>query len=191
MMGFMVPIRRLAVSHLNVGQGSFVMDIGCGSGASFPYLIEAVGNQGSILAIDISPSMIEQARKRKSANHWHNIAIHETSVEDFADQGSYDAALLFAMHDVFTSQAAVQKIHSLLKPGGRIVCVGPKLVKGFPKSLANLLIAAVFRRFAVSQQDRDCPWRRVEKHFETKEIIKLMNGVLFIYIGEKAQLKSG
>ena len=184
-MGFTIPIRRLAIGHLNLSPGSSVIDVGCGSGASFPYLIEAVGRQGVIVGIDISPSMVSQARKRIKNNQWSNITVNETATEEYQDRKQFDGALLFAMHDVFTSKQAMAKVESLLKPGARIVCVGPKLLEGFPKSLMNIGISQLFKRFAISQRDRDRPWRTAEFYFQTLELIELMHGALFVFVGQK------
>lgn len=181
-MAFTIPIRQLAIGRLNLAPGSVVLDVGCGSGASFPYLVKAVGSQGSIVGIDISPSMIAQARRRIENNHWENITIHESAVEDFDANEKFDGALLFAMHDVFTSGPALAKIDPVLKPGARIVCVGPKLLQGFPKSLLNIGIRLVFQRFAVSQADRDRPWRTAVSYFQTLVLMELMHGALFIFV---------
>ena len=38
-----------------------VLDIACGTGLNFPYLLEAVGDRGEVIAVDIAPGMLERA----------------------------------------------------------------------------------------------------------------------------------
>ena len=46
---FTFPLRRMAVRRLGVGAGGRVLDMGCGSGASFAFLRAAVGPTGQII----------------------------------------------------------------------------------------------------------------------------------------------
>ena len=43
---------------MNLTSGSSVMDVGCGTGASFPYLENVIGENGRNLGIEPSKSMI-------------------------------------------------------------------------------------------------------------------------------------
>ena len=40
---YIKPVRQKAVELLNLKQGDRVLDMGCGPGGSFPYLVHAVG----------------------------------------------------------------------------------------------------------------------------------------------------
>ena len=46
-----------------------------------------------------------------------------------------------------------------MKPEGRVVTAGPWIPPSGPLRLMAPLLRAVFRRFAVSSQDTDRPWR--------------------------------
>ncbi len=61
---FFVPwdLRRKAVGKMALGRGDSVLEIGCGTGRNFPYLREAVGPEGRIYGVDISPGMLRKAR---------------------------------------------------------------------------------------------------------------------------------
>ncbi|MFQ5933789.1 MAG: methyltransferase domain-containing protein, partial [Dehalococcoidia bacterium] len=48
-------LRILAVSRLALEPGDVVLDLGCGTGLSFEYLEEAVGPDGRIIGVDVSP----------------------------------------------------------------------------------------------------------------------------------------
>lgn len=185
LLSFTVPIRKEAIGYLKLSSGSTVIDVGCGTGASFPYLEAVVGDGGKILGIEPSVSMINVARHRVNTAGWKNIKLCENTVEEIEVNEQYDGTLLFAMHDVFNSVEGLKKIHSLLKDEARIVCVGPKMQgKGFMKTV-NPILNMLFKRMALSQDNKDKPWRLVEGVFTTEKIVEEKHGLIFIYIGRK------
>lgn len=64
-------LRRRAVDALDPDPGGVVLDLGCGTGANFPYLREAVGSSGRVVGIDFSPGPVMIARER--ARRWENV----------------------------------------------------------------------------------------------------------------------
>jgi ubiquinone/menaquinone biosynthesis C-methylase UbiE len=185
LLSFTKPIRKEAIGYLNLSNGSSVIDVGCGTGASFQYLEDVIGEKGKILGIEPSTSMIAVARDRVRNAGWKNIFLYESTMEELEENDYYDGALLFAMHDVFNSPEGLKKIHSLLRDGARIVCVGPKLQDhGFIKIL-NPMLKLLFKRMALSQENRDKPWRLVAGVFTTEKIVEEKHGLIFIYIGCK------
>lgn len=182
---FTVTIRKKAIEHLNLLPGSSVLDVGCGTGASFPYLEKVIGESGDIVGVEPSRSMIAGARKRIQDNEWDNIALYENTIEAIEISQQFDGALLFAMHDVFNSLAGLHKIHSLLKPEARIVCVGPRTQTAGPMRIFNPMLTRLFKRMALSQDNQDQPWRLVETIFKTEKIIHEMRGLIFVYVGRK------
>jgi ubiquinone/menaquinone biosynthesis C-methylase UbiE len=126
LLNFTAAIRKNAIAQLNLSNGSSVMNVGCGTGASFPYLQSVVGESGRILGIEPSKSMISVASERVKNKGWKNIILRENTMEEIEEDERYDGALLFAMHDVFNSMEGIKKIYSLLQDGSRIVRVGPQ-----------------------------------------------------------------
>jgi len=190
LMSFTKDIRRVAIRQLNLMEGSRVIDVGCGTGASFPFLEEVIGNSGKILGVEPSTSMIKGAAARINQENWKNVTLAESTIEEIETEEKFDSALLFAMHDVFNSMGGLEKIHSLLEDGARIVCVGPKIQEtGFSRIL-NPFLHLLFKRMAISQANKDKPWLLVEKIFKTERIIMEKHGLIFIYVGKKQSLET-
>ena len=185
LLSFTIAIRRNAIAQLNLAYGSSVIDVRCGTGASFPYLENVIGEGGRILGIEPSKSMITVAKDRVKSEGWKNILLRENTVEEIEEKQEYDGALLFAMQDVFNSPEGIKKIHTLLKVGARIVCAGPKIQeKGFTR-IFNPMLHLLFKRMAISQDNKDKPWRLMEDVFTTEKIIEEKHGLIFIYVGHK------
>jgi demethylmenaquinone methyltransferase/2-methoxy-6-polyprenyl-1,4-benzoquinol methylase len=161
-----------------------VLEVGCGSGANFPYLLRAVGPAGRVVGVDLSPDMIAAARARVRRRGWTRIDLIESAAEDLHLETRFDALLLFAMHDVFTSPAGLDRCLAHVRPGGRVVAVGPVLAAGRLGRVLNPVLGAVFRRFAVSSLDRDQPWRLLAERIPELRLERFGPGVLFMAWGE-------
>ena len=107
-----------------------VLEIGCGTGstaiAHAPYVRQ-------IRATDISDAMIEIAKGKASAAGVENVAFEVLGMEDLdvADE-SVDAVLtLSLLHLLEDRDAAIARIHAMLRPGGifvsNTVCVGENM----------------------------------------------------------------
>ena len=185
LMSFTKEIRRIAIRHMDLQEGDRVIDVGCGTGASFPFLEDVIGQSGTIFGVEPSSTMINGALDRINQEKWENITLVESTIEEIDVRDEFDGALLFAMHDVFNSPEGLEKLHLLLKEGARIVCVGPKIQQtGFTR-LFNPFLKLLFQRMAISQENMDQPWRLIEKIFVTESITYEKHGLIFIYVGKK------
>src|SRR6266487_3823969 len=66
--------REQMIRDLQLKPGSFVVDAGCGPGLWTPLLAQAIGPEGYILGIDISPEALVTAQKR-STNRWYRRQV--------------------------------------------------------------------------------------------------------------------
>lgn len=58
------PRYRQAVVELALPRGAAVADVGCGTGRALPELRAAVGPDGTVLGIDLTPEMLADATRR-------------------------------------------------------------------------------------------------------------------------------
>lgn len=117
------PIIERCLDMAALREGESVLDLGTGTGAVAVPAAEAVGDQGTVTAVDLSPEMLALAGKRIVATGLGNVAIREGRAEDIpVDDGSVDViiASLSLMYTIDRS-AAARECARVLRPGGRLV----------------------------------------------------------------------
>jgi SAM-dependent methyltransferase len=114
--------RRRIVERLPLRRGDVVLDVGCGTGLCFPFLLERVGPEGAVVGVDASPEMLKVAAERASTHGWRNVELIESTVED-AVLPTVDHGLLCAVHDILQSAALDHVVahvrHGVAAGGGK------------------------------------------------------------------------
>ena len=106
-----------------------VLDIGCGTGTQCGDL---AGNVKQVTGIDISAKLLAIAEQRKAERKLDNVEFIKTSLYDERLKAdSFDVVMAFyVLHFFEDLDAAVKRIHALLKPGGLFIsetaCLGEK-----------------------------------------------------------------
>ncbi len=121
-----VAAQRLAIlGALDVERGSDVADIGAGTGLFEPLLSQAVGAEGTVYAVDISPRFLRHLRDRKEAEGWSNVVVVEgTEMSPRLAPDSVDLVFICATYHHFTHVVeTLASIKGSLRPGGRMVVV--------------------------------------------------------------------
>lgn len=87
------PARRRAVDRMGLAPGDTVVDMGTGTGANLPFLRAAVGDEGAVIGIDVSPEMLDRASARVDEAGWENVTLVEGDVRDPPLDGPVDGIL--------------------------------------------------------------------------------------------------
>ena len=133
------PLRKKAISLLGLKPGSRVLDLGCGTGLSFPSLREKIGPSGLIVGIDFSPAMISKAASRVGKARWKNVELHCANGESLKlKKNSFDAVLAFISLSAMNNwKKALKNAMDALKHGGKVVIVDGK---PSPSKLINFML---------------------------------------------------
>lgn len=176
------PIRQRAIDLLHLKNGDRVMDVGCGTGLSFSGLEGLVGAEGSIVGIEQSPEMIEQARARAIENNWKNVALISASVEDAVIPVAAEAALLHFTHDIMRTPNALANVCRHLKPRARIVAAGLKWapVRAMP---LNIVVWNAALRSTSTMEGLARPWSHLEALVSDLEVEQMLGGTVYIASG--------
>jgi len=84
-----MPAYAAAVARAGIRRGGVAIDVGCGTGRALPALRQAVGPDGTVIAADLTPEMLAQARPQAAAAH-AGLVLADARRLPFAD-GSADA----------------------------------------------------------------------------------------------------
>ena len=115
--------RRAAVKASGVGPGDAAIDVACGTGTLAEALAEQVGPFGRVLAVDLAPGMIAEAKARH-----RDLVQLEFRVGDAlalpAPDASFDAATIaFGLRNLADFAHGFRELARVVRPGGRVVCL--------------------------------------------------------------------
>lgn len=176
---------RELVKLCHIGTGSYVLDAGCGTGATPCYLAKEVGCR--VLAVDLREGMIARARERTQKERVADrVEFRVADARDlpFEDAG-FDAALCESVATfVVDKQQVVHELTRVIKPGGYVGLNEEIWIDTPPASL----VEEVKRVFSV---EPDVPtagdWQEMLEAAGLRDIV--VSPHRFTSRGESSQLK--
>ncbi len=106
-----------------VNEGERVLDAGCGAG--FDALIAAmkVGSIGHVIGVDMTPEMLEKARRNAASMGLSNTEFREGLLEELpVEDGTIDVVISNGVINLCPDKEAVyRELYRVLKPGGRLM----------------------------------------------------------------------
>jgi SAM-dependent methyltransferase len=97
--------------------GTTLVDLGCGTGL---LAAAAADEAGRVVGVDVSPAMLEVARRRSGAVEWVEAGFLTYAHEGDSPQLVHSRNALHHLSD-FWKGIALARIHALLAPGGVLV----------------------------------------------------------------------
>jgi ubiquinone/menaquinone biosynthesis C-methylase UbiE len=138
--------------------GGHGVDIGCGSGNATRFLARALGPQGQVQGLDISPEQIAVAQDHPAEQGAAPISYQVGDAYD-PPLARSEADILFCrfvLCHLRQPEAALASMVGLLKPGGRIVLVDLDCTSAFtvpPTGLCEEMAATILRSGAARGVD--------------------------------------
>jgi phosphatidylethanolamine/phosphatidyl-N-methylethanolamine N-methyltransferase len=109
------------IENLGIPPGAKVLEVGAGTGTSFP----AYPEHCEITGVDLAPDMLARARQKIEENHWSHLTVMEMNALDleFPDN-TFDYVMAFHVVTVVPDPVRmIAEAKRVCKPGGRIVIV--------------------------------------------------------------------
>jgi ubiquinone/menaquinone biosynthesis C-methylase UbiE len=116
-----MPLATELVDLAALRRGERIVDIACGTGVVTRLAAERVGGAGTVVGVDVNPGMLAVARATALANpaiDWYEASADRLPLPDEA----FDVALCqLGLQFVSDRRAALQEMHRVLAPGGRLL----------------------------------------------------------------------
>ena len=108
------------VAQFGLTKGAIILDVGTGTGVLMPLLLECVGSQGSITAVDFSARMIQRARDKFRGRA--NLNFYNASVDNLPFKIScFDSVICFGAFPHFEDKKkALSEMCRVLRGGGNL-----------------------------------------------------------------------
>ena len=125
--------------------GETVLDLGSGAGLDVFLASPLVGPAGRVIGVDMTPAMLEKARRNATRMGATNVEFREGRLEALpVEEGTVDAVTSNCVINLVPDKAAVfREVARVLKPGGRIVVSDILLDGRLPDAIQNDLLAYV------------------------------------------------
>jgi ubiquinone/menaquinone biosynthesis C-methylase UbiE len=113
------------VALMKIAPGMAVGDVGAGTGYFTGRLARAVGDNGSVVAVDTEVDMVNYVRARASRESWRGVEARVTTADDpsFAPASVDRILIVDVWHHVANRLPYAAKLAAALKPGGAVFVV--------------------------------------------------------------------
>lgn len=186
--GVYTRARKATTRQLRLKQGQTVLDVACGTGENFKYLVEAIGPSGTLIGTDYSEGMLAQARRKIERNKWANVRLLPADARTLSLDPARSALSLpdlrfdriictLGLSVVPDWETVFERTWEMLAPGGRYAIMdwySPK----------QTLFTKFLNRIAAAESDRRW-WEPMEARAADFERESLFRGMLFVVSGTK------
>jgi SAM-dependent methyltransferase len=111
------------ISKAELKPGEIVLDLGSGAGFDAFLAGQRVGESGKVIGVDMTPEMVEKAKKNAESLKISNVEFRLGEIEKLpVPDNSVDVVISNCVINLSPDKSAVfREIHRALKPGGRII----------------------------------------------------------------------
>ncbi|MEW1612557.1 MULTISPECIES: methyltransferase domain-containing protein [unclassified Streptomyces] len=118
------PAYGAAIGRLGLRPGDAVLDAGCGTGRALPALRAAVGPRGTVLGVDLTPAMLEEAARagRGAGGMLLRADVARLPLRDGALDAVFGAGLISHLAH---PEADTAELARVVRPGGVLALFHP------------------------------------------------------------------
>lgn len=126
------PVRRAELRS-----GDVVLDLGCGAGIDTLLAAQAVGPQGRAVGLDMTPEMVERARRNAAAAGLANVEVRQAMIEEIPlPDASVDVVISNGVLNLSTRKSRVlAEALRVLRPSGRLSIADLVLDQALPEDV--------------------------------------------------------
>jgi ubiquinone/menaquinone biosynthesis C-methylase UbiE len=124
-------------------EGEAVLDLGSGGGIDCFLASNAVGPEGRVIGVDMTPEMISRARENARRGSYGNVDFRLGEIENLpVGDNSVDAVISNCVINLSPDKGRVfAEAYRALKPGGRVMVSDIVLTRELPEEIMNSVAA--------------------------------------------------
>lgn len=176
--------RSRVVDLLRPGRGNVVVELGCGTGANFPLLIERIGPEGRLIGVDLTPEMLARAEERVQRAGWRNVELHRSDIAAYDLPKGVNRVLSTGVFGyVAEYDRVIRQAARALTPSGRMVILDVKRPERWPGWLLRLFVW-FFGTYGLSgEYFTRRAWESMERCLEEVTFEEMYGGAVYIAAG--------
>ncbi len=181
-----VVMRETLIEMVDLKPGMRVLDVACGAGANFPYIIDKIGPTGTLVGTDYSQDMLDSANKQFIVDKgWDNIELVQSDAALMMFDEPFDVVICtLGLAVIPRHEMAIERAWEALKPGGVFGIADLKESDRW-YTLPLRFISDVMDVFIIADSTRRT-WEWLEEHGEGYQFRDLFHGYLFSAIAHKS-----
>ena len=178
-------IRSQTVKKICLKRGDKVLEVACGSGRNFTYLVKTVRKDGFILGFDYSQEMLDAAKQLCEQNVWNNIKLVQGDAAQLKiTKNNFDGVIsVLGISAIPNWEKTLDRCYDVLRHGGKLVVCDARLFTGFLK-IINPLVKLIYSKFAAWDPTKNIP-KKMKEIFGNVEVENLNLGTFFIAVSVK------
>lgn len=169
-----ITLQRFSPCKLK--EGSVCMEIGIGAGSIAEWLSDKVGLNGRVVAVDKHPYYVNESFHKRT-----NIALYHEDVtsEGFLDQFNAEFDLIharFVLVHIQDNERLIDKLVTLLKPGGWLVLEEPDFSTTLPLATDNppvIKTLQALQGIVMQHGDHDYIGRKLPILFQKNKLVNI------------------
>ncbi|MBK5245985.1 MAG: methyltransferase domain-containing protein [Peptostreptococcaceae bacterium] len=127
------------LDELNIKQGEYILDLGCGRGTDTIHAAKSAGKGGAAVGLDLTEAMIEIAKSNAAKEKVNNAIFVKGEIENlpFPDEYFNCVTSNCVINHAKDKVKVYQEIFRVLKPGGRFVVADAVSKESLPTEVKN------------------------------------------------------
>jgi ubiquinone/menaquinone biosynthesis C-methylase UbiE len=180
----MKAYRLLAIKKLSLQRGNCVIELGCGTGLNFPFLMEQIGPEGRLIGIDLTPGMLDIARERVERSGWKNVELIQSDIAAYDFPEGVNGVFATGLFGYIPEYDRVIKAASQsLVPGGHLSILDGKQPENLPSWLFKIVLKLGGPFGYTPEYFNVRPWESVERYFKETSFETRYGGMIYILSG--------
>ncbi len=180
----MKAYRLIAIRRLSLKRGDCVIELGCGTGLNFPFLLEQIGPKGRLIGVDLTQGMLDRAQIKVKHFGWKNVELIQSDIAAYDFPKGINGILATGLFGYIPEYDRVIKAaYQALVPGGHLAILDGKQPESLPPWLFKIVLKLGGRFGYTPEYFNVRPWESIERYFKEISLETKYGGMIYILSG--------